>query len=355
MPMTIFQLAKDMKLDFGLMWISIIVMSLMYGILYWENKFSHKKSAWSLALVWLLIWVTFSIKITSLLLLLGVIGMLFYKKLSLWGVFWFFSAFVGIFTFAGVWGMMNVVLPPDFSGVKNTFSFLCIIISFILLFIGFWQKHKGITPLKNLALETTTLVVSVLLGFILALLPWGTKNIWEVLNSEKPSLGISRIIWWYSEAYRPAYQNIYTEEEIQDRKDKASGIGQDGTTTNEDFWRYFWYEKWINNYLKLPWNLTFQVNQKGEFTDISFVFFALIPGIFLFLPYRKESYKYPVFIALLCILLYYIPGFKIPTWFNESGSLVLTQVMNPISTYITHIFSQVSLPIWYIFYSYLYL
>jgi len=40
----------------------------------------------------------------------------------------------------------------------------------------------------------------------------------------------------------------------------------------------------INNYLKLPSNLTFQKNQSGEYTDISFLYLALLPVILLFIP-----------------------------------------------------------------------
>ena len=70
LPMAVFQLAKDMKLDFGLMGMSIIALSLTYGMLYGENKFSHKKSIKVLIIIGLLIGVAFSIKVTSLLLLL---------------------------------------------------------------------------------------------------------------------------------------------------------------------------------------------------------------------------------------------------------------------------------------------
>jgi hypothetical protein len=59
-----------------------------------------------------------------------------------------------------------------------------------------------------------------------------------------------------------------------------------GKTTNEDLGRYFGYENGINNYLKLPYNLTMQVNQSGEYTDITFIFLALLPAILLFLGYR---------------------------------------------------------------------
>ena len=46
-----------------------------------------------------------------------------------------------------------------------------------------------------------------------------------------------------------------------DKKLAANTLDADGNTKNEDFGRYFGYEKGISNYLKLPLNLTLQLNQ----------------------------------------------------------------------------------------------
>ena len=89
----------------------------------------------------------------------------------------------------------------------------------------------------------------------------------------------------------------------------SRGLTESWTTTNEDYGRYFGYEKGINNYVKLPWNLTMQLNQGGEFTTIWFLFLALIPSLFLFLPYRKKWLELViVWFLLLQILLYVIPS-----------------------------------------------
>jgi hypothetical protein len=72
--------------------------------------------------------------------------------------------------------------------------------------------------------------------------------------------------------------DILSDAELAEREIAGTrGLTTTGTTTNEDFGRYFGYEEGLNHYLKLPWNLSYQVNQKGEFTDITFLFFALIP------------------------------------------------------------------------------
>ena len=63
-----------------------------------------------------------------------------------------------------------------------------------------------------------------------------------------------------------------------------------GQTQNEDLGRYFGYDTGINNYLKLPANLTFQKNQSGEFTEISYIFLALVPSLLLFVRSRRNIF-----------------------------------------------------------------
>lgn len=341
MPMTVFQLAKDMKLDFGLMTISVIALSLLYSHLYWEETDSSTKILSPLVIIWFLLWVAFSIKITSLLLLLGVFSVLFYKKISLWGSIWFFSLIISIFTYLWLWGMMNIVLPDNFASVKISISFSMLIFSGICFGIAFktLEKKKFNVILNKLVIWTT----SILLGFVVALLPWGIKNISEISNHDNVGISLGRIIWGVWDNYIPNYTTIYSSEELEKIKTSSLAVNKKGTTSNEDFGRYFGYEEGINNYLKLPWNLSFQANQRWEFTEISFIFFTLIPLIFLFLPYRKEKYKYPVVISVILLLLYYTP------WIKSTLGEEQIILINPISTYLTELFSFINLPVGYLF------
>lgn len=323
MPMSVFQLAKDMKLDYGLLTISVIALALLYTTLYSKDSFSHKKSLWALWLVWFFIGIAFSIKLTSLLLLLSAIWLIFYKKFSLLWFFSFFSAFVGIFTYLGLWSMMNVLIPELSDFWKNIFCFSTIGWWTALLFYINSVKNKWMNPMRNLSVEIWILLI----WFILALLPWGIKHIWEIPEWKWMSVG--SLIGWYSDVYRPDYESIYSQEQLSEIEwVHGRGLTSSGTTTNEDFGRYFGYEKWINNYLKLPWNLTFQTNQWWEFTDITYIFFALIPLIFIVLPYRKEIYRWPVLWALVLLLLYYIPS--------------------SVSAFLTIFIEQIQIPFWYV-------
>ena len=81
---------------------------------------------------------------------------------------------------------------------------------------------------------------------------------------------------------------------------------------NEDLGRYFGYDDGVNNYLKLPLNLTMQSNQPGEYTEITPFFLALIPIIFLFLAFKNPFWIIGIVTILGFESLYYF----IPRGFN---------------------------------------
>jgi hypothetical protein len=87
------------------------------------------------------------------------------------------------------------------------------------------------------------------------------------------------------------YSAIYTPAEYNAKRtaQQAASITSDGKSLNEDFSRYFGQESGLNNYLKLPANLTFQKNQTGEFTEITYIFLALFPAILLFVRGRRSD------------------------------------------------------------------
>lgn len=70
LPMTVFQLAKDMKLDYGLLSISTIALFFLYYLVTQERTFSSRERYSSYTILGILIGTAFSIKFTSLLLLL---------------------------------------------------------------------------------------------------------------------------------------------------------------------------------------------------------------------------------------------------------------------------------------------
>ena len=319
MPMVVFQQAKDMKLDTWLFFVSIIALYLLMkyyirhtsssdslfsntGIL-WKIKsiFSKKDTqvAWvTMLIIWILAGFAFSIKFTSLLLISAFIWVIFYARAGIIAFIWYLALFFAVFTKAGLWKMMNVVVNPNnIAGFETSFFLISGWIWIGLLVYAFMNNKKWV--IKAFA-ELWVLITWI----IIALFPWLTKNIVE----SYPNLSIGKILSGTSERFQFDTSKIYSETElakIKEEKQRQS-MSDEWVASNEDFWRYFWYEKWINNYVKLPWNLTMQKNQAGEYTDIWFLFLALIPVVLLFLPFRKKWYPAIIVLALLIELLIFI-------------------------------------------------
>lgn len=310
MPMIVFQQAKDMKLDPGLFFVSITAVYLLYKYYikldnekyldkvkeFIGNKILHRwfhiDNLVIILVVWILVWFAFTIKFTTLLLISAIIGVMFFVRLGIFWFLWYLALYFAIFTKWNLWWMMNVVVNPDkIIWFENKFFIISGLIWLVLLIYSVW-KNKWV--IKKFFMEFFVFI----LWIIIALLPWIWKNIYEVY----PNVTFAGILWWTWESFDIDYTKIYTQQELDKINSllNQQSMSNEWTTTNEDLWRYFGYEKWANNYIKLPWNLTMQLNQWGEFTDIWFLFLALLPVVLLFLPYKKKYY--PVFIVLFLIL-----------------------------------------------------
>ncbi len=316
LPMIVFQQAKDMKLDSWLFFVSIIVVYLLFKYyLNLDNKTYLEKAKWFINdkilhrwfhfnnlliifIIWLLAGFTFSIKVISLILISAIIWVIAYVRLGLMWFAWYVAIFFAIFTKAKLWWMMNVVVnPSNIPWFENKFFIISWLIWVLLLGYSF-IKNKFIV--KKFFLEFGIF----LLWLIIALSPWIWKNIYETY----PNISLWGILSWKSDSFVLDYTKIHTQQDIDQiilEKNRTS-MSSEWTTTNEDFWRYFGYEKWVNNYIKLPWNLTMQINQGREFTDIWFLFLALLPAILLFLPYRKKYYSFLIVLVLIAELLVFI-------------------------------------------------
>lgn len=339
LPMIIFQQAKDMKLDAWLFFISIIALYVFYKT-FFTDLFEKKQSIISklkekisieskekstillkiIFLIWILAWFAFSIKFTALLLISAIIWALFYIKTGWFGFVWYLWVFFAIFTKFWLWNYMNVVYPVDNITLINSFSLISFIIWVALLAV--WVKRHTLGEFKKLLVRLWIF----LLWVFIALSPWLAKNIYESWWD----VSVSKLLNGSAERFVVDYNNIYTPEEKAeiDKNYSFQRMKDTGQTANEDYWRYFGYEEGINNYVKLPWNLTLQLNQWGEFTTIWFLFLALIPAIFLFLPYRREYYSlWIVAFLVFAILLYLVPTTK---------------------DYFTWIMSGITLPFWYL-------
>lgn len=174
-----------------------------------------------------------------------------------------------------------------------------------------------------------------IVGIGIPMSPWLVKNLSE---TGIHTINISDILNGKGDIFIADYTKIYTPAELQkiESGDISESTSSSGKTANEDLGRYFGYENGVNNYLKLPLNLTMQSNQPGEYTEITPFFLALIPIVFLFLAFSN-----PLWIIGLIAML----GFEYLYFFNTG-----------LSNSITAFFATQSLPggySWIAFFSFL--
>ncbi len=312
MPMTIFQQAKDMKLDPALMMVSVSAFGVLWYAL--KNKIRENHFYLLIGVAGFIIGLAFSIKLTTLILIIASLALMAYTILGFFGLTGFFFIFLSIFTGVGLWAKMNVWMPVENIGLIHNITLWLGVIGIASLVFAYMQN--GVVKLRTWFLANLVLT----LGIVLALTPWFIKNGFEArtFTSEQHGSILDGLIGGYANIWFDNYSAIYSVDEYTTKKkaQQASSITSDGKSQNEDFSRYFGQESGLNNYLKLPVNLTFQKNQSGEFTDITYIFLAFLPAIFLFVRGRRYGWAkwtrsiFPVLIglALLIAILYYFVG-----------------------------------------------
>ena len=338
MPMVVFQQAKDMKLDEGLFFISVIVFYLVVKKL---NSPSLTKGRWGLFLfliIWILAWFAFSIKITSLLLISAIIWIIFYNKLWFLGFLWYLWIYSAIFTKAWLWSYLNIVYDKWNIVLINKFSFIFLVFWIVFLWLWIIKYKKSFSKLLQY-------IWIFILWILIAISPWIWKNLNQLQNS-KTKINIWSLLWGQTKHFKADFTKILSAEELNliKEKQKLEWLNSSWTTTNEDWGRYFWYEKGLNNYIKLPWNLTMQVNQGWEFTTLTWLFLALIPILFLFLKFRKKWLEYFILLFILWeILLFIIPSSR------EFLTNILTNITLPYGYFILFLVSII--PILFLLFS----
>lgn len=280
LPMVFFQQAKDMKVDEWLFFITAIWLYILYKY-YLSVKDWKDKNLLYIWLIWIIAWFAFSIKFTAILYIAWILWVISYARLWFFGLLGYISIFIWVFTVGNLWKMMRVVINPE-GIVWFERNFWIWMIWIWILFI-IWTIFKNKINFKKYLKD----VLVFLLWIFVILLPW----FWKHISEAGTELSLSRLLSWKPKVAEFNIENIYSQEEIKEinqESKKARSKNKNSITTNEDFMRYLGYEKWILNHVKMPWNLTMQKNQAGEFTDISFLFLAFLPIILVFLRYRKK-------------------------------------------------------------------
>lgn len=109
-----------MKLDPALLFVSISVFMVFFSFIQ-KSLFKKvsKNTYLFLALIGILVGFAFSIKVTSVMLLLAILGLFAYRLLSFWGYIGFFFVFLSVFTGFNLWSIMNVWMPTDSGLLHN--------------------------------------------------------------------------------------------------------------------------------------------------------------------------------------------------------------------------------------------
>jgi hypothetical protein len=334
MPMINFLSYMDMKVDMGLLYITLCILLLYYnwivptssanqtitpmGIGLSKAKAYFKKMIPSvlkrnhlLVVVGLLAGFAFGIKLTALFFFLPLHCTIWYIK---GGKLTFLASF---FLCLGTVFLLRLDAQP---GLRQFHQFVPII-QWSLLSIGMiittylFFKRKD----KLLKLLTYSMVISAF--FVLPVLPWLGKN-----YAETGKISVNTLLNGKKES--PIFKIQSSKDRTKEEDVVISGIYQLPEESNalekrrnqdlnesisEDLHRFMGYEIMPVRYLSLPYDVFMKTNISEFFTDVGFVLLLLFPILYLF-PARKDIKKYLIFSRLsfivLCTLLLVIaiPG-----------------------------------------------
>lgn len=142
MPMTVFHHTKDMKLDPALLFVSVTAFMTFFAFVKKSFPVDKKERVVFyriLMLVGILLGFAFSVKVTSLMLVLGILGLFAYRLLSFWGYMGFFFTFLAVFTGANLWSIMNVWMPKD-SGLLHIIALVLLMLGVASFALAYTQK-----------------------------------------------------------------------------------------------------------------------------------------------------------------------------------------------------------------------
>jgi len=131
--------------------------------------------------------------------------------------------------------------------------------------------------------------------------------------------------------------NFITENDLSGQAISTQSDDQveklESNTRREELQRYFGYEKLLYRYLTLPYDVSINTNQSGNFLDIGFLFIIFIPIILLFL--SREKITQFLFITFCCFFLFII-GISNSFVFSHQKAKVSSEVSS-INNYLKEV------------------
>ena len=294
LPMISFQAMVDEKIDLGLLFISLAVLELLLN---WSSD--QLKGKWTFASLWqspasssmlvlgLLLGFCFTIKYTTVFLVVGAIAYLLWRIGGAF-LFWAWLAlFSGIIFLSGFHRMGNLPI------VEQEAQWLGI--GFTVLGIGMLVFHY-LRKREHWGLSWKA-ILPIGIGFLLAFSPWAGKHLAE----NDYEFSISSVLYGQPDRINLDVPKVYllghfneapsqvgeartfshlTQNEGPPKQEKRPALA--GNATREELQRYLGYEEGVWRYLSSPIDLSFGVNVPGlRHQDIGFLLLLLLPFLFL--------------------------------------------------------------------------
>ncbi|MEO0725248.1 MAG: hypothetical protein AAFZ63_11945 [Bacteroidota bacterium] len=299
LPMVSFQTMVDEKVDLGLLFISLAMVEVLLS---WSTKYLPSK--WSLHELWqsqgsrilwvigLLLGLCFTIKYTTVFLLVGVIAYLLWRiggAFLFWG---WMALFSGLIFLSGFHRMGNLpILELEAQWIGIGFSIVGVAL------LGFRYVRKP----EQWSLSWKA-VLPVGIGFLVAFAPWAGKNLAEnnyqfsvasILYGQPDRVTLDIPGEYLSGHFNEAPSEVgepqsFTrltqgpEREKTEVDEEENRPTLAGNATREELQRYLGYEEGVWRYLSAPVDLSFGVNVPAlRHQDIGFLFLLLLPFLFL--------------------------------------------------------------------------
>lgn len=361
-PMINFFSYMDMKIDMGLMFITLAIFLLYYdwlvpiknetgqktikgvGLEKAKSFFKRRvplvlKQNGILVLIGLLAGFAFGIKLTFLFFFLALNCMIWFVKGSK-------LTFLASFTlcFAAIF-LLQLDAQPNLRQFHQNVH----VLQWTLLFIGICLMGYLVIKQRKKVLELMTYSLIIGSFFVLPILPWLGKNFSEtgrvgisaLLNGKKASpifkLEKSKDNPDKEEIIIPGLYKMPDKIEVKDDNKKGKvkeGKVKEGevkkgkvkksklkNSTSEDLHRFMGYEVLTARYLSLPYDIFIKTNISSFFTDVGFVLLLLFPILFLFFTGNDFSWRSIIanfsFIGLSILWLI----ISIPSAFLNSNNL----------------------------------
>lgn len=326
-PFVLFQLGEDMKIDLALLFIGSVATLLSISV-YQQEKLRRPVVY---LLLGLLLGVAFGIKLTAVLLVLFVLGLLLLRFSGGWGI----TALVSWLLFALFAG--NIFAMGGLE-IESTVRLLAVVLTAALGVIPSVQvfvREGGTTALK--------LILLVLLGFIIPMTPWFAFNIHSWCAEGCPPPSMSLILYSKSgQPTLPVLPQVGTGSGTNIGEGLQNELQTTGGTVTEELGRYAGFEQNVMHYLSLPLDASFSLNVSGDYVTVGWVFVTLLLlaaawGVTQF-PLRGHLFLISglgFFLIFLFVGTFW-GGPVVAPWLMHGVTLLIVGVLIASLTYVVH-------------------